>query len=544
MVRARLDDTAHGAVVVRFEVTDTGMGVEREARERLFRPFTQADGSTVRKFGGTGLGLAISRQLVELMGGRIGLDSEPGRGSTFWFTARFEVQPEGARTLPKPRESLHGLRVLVVDDNLTNRAILTEQTRSWKMEVQDAPAGPQALELLRSAAARGRLYDLAIIDMQMPEMDGLELGRMIRCDPSLTGTRLIMLTSIGLRGHSAESVKAGFSGYLTKPVGQSQLFDCLATVMGVAAGAVASPPPPLITRHTIKEAKSRARVRVLVADDNETNQMVAVQMLRRLDCHAEVAANGQEVVEALKKIPFDAVLMDCQMPVMDGYAATRVIREGEATGGGRRVPIIAMTANAMRGDREKCLEAGMDDYLAKPVKLQDLAQALKRSIKKDAAPIDARQKTTRRKSARGGGPARAKESPAARAPRREQDHPLDAGIFGQLREADRAGGNGFLAGLIEKFLQEAPARMAMLHDAAAAADSEALLKAAHALKGSAGALGALAMAAACGEVEDLGRNRTVIGAGPLLVRIEEELDRVRGALDAESEGEARRRKAG
>ena len=205
-----------------------------------------------------------------------------------------------------------------------------------------------------------------------------------------------------------------------------------------------------------------------------------------------------------------------------------------------------MTANAMRGDRDKCLEAGMDDYLAKPVKLQELDQALKRwiTIKKDATPIDARRKTARGKRTRIGTPARAKEIPPARAHGRAQDHPLDAEIFGQLREADRAGGNNFLAGLIEKFLQEAPARLGSMHDAAAAADSETLLKAAHALKGSAGALGALAMAAACKDVEELGRNRTVLGAGPLLSRIEEEFGRVRGALDVESGEKARRRKAG
>ena len=543
VVRARLDEAPDGAVVVRFEVTDTGIGIGPEVRDRLFRPFTQADGSTGRKFGGTGLGLAISRQLVELMSGRIGLDSQPGRGSTFWFTARLEIQPEGLRPLPKPRESLQGLRILVVDDNLTNRAILTEQTRSWKMEVQDAADGKRALELLRSSAARGRRYDLAIVDMQMPGMDGLELGRTIRRDPTLAATRLIMLTSIGLRGHSAESVKAGFSGYLTKPVGQSQLFDCLATVMGGEACTAASAPPPLVTRHTIKEAKSRSRVRILVADDNETNQMVAVQMLRRLDCHAEVAANGQEVVEALKKIPFDAVLMDCQMPVMDGYEATRAIRESEATAG-RRVPIIAMTANAMRGDREKCLEAGMDDYLTKPVKVQELDQALKRWIKKDGTPIAARRKIAKGTRAHVGRPPRVKEITAPRAPRRAQDHPLDPEIFGQLREADRAGGNGFLAGLIDKFMREVPVRLASLRDAAAAADSDTLLKSAHALKGSTGALGALAMAAACREVEELGRSGSVIGVEPLLTRIEEEFSRVRRALDAESEGKARRRKAG
>ncbi len=537
VLRARLSDARAGAVVVRFEVTDTGIGIAKETQEHLFRPFTQADGSTGRKFGGTGLGLAISRQLVELMGGRIGLESEAGRGSTFWFTARLETQPEGTRARPKPRESLQGLRVLVVDDNLTNRAILTEQARSWRMEVQDAADGQQALERLRTAAERGSRYDLAIVDMQMPGMDGLDLGRAIRGDSLLAGTRLVMLTSIGLRGAAEESRRAGFSGFLTKPVGQSQLYDCLATVMGGAAPELAEA-RPLVTRHTIKEAQSQSRPRILVADDNETNQMVAVQMLRRLGCHCEVAANGLEVVEALKKIPFDAVLMDCQMPEMDGYEATKAVRAGEAASA-RHVPIIAMTANAMRGDREKCLQAGMDDYLAKPVKLQDLDQVLKRWIKKGETTGKARRTVSRAAA----GPRR-KTARTTGVPPPLQHSPLDAEIFGQLREADRAGGNGFLAGLIQKYLQEAPARILTLRDAVGRADCAVVVKAAHALKGSAGALGAMTMAAACSNLETLGRGGSITGAQGLLARVEKEFDLVCSALETERGGKARRRKAG
>jgi two-component system sensor histidine kinase/response regulator len=536
VLRARLEEKQEGAVVVRFEVTDTGIGIAREDRDRLFRPFTQADGSTARKFGGTGLGLAISRQLVELMGGRIGVESEEGRGSTFWFTTRLLTQPEGTRARPRPRENLRGLRVLVVDDNLTNRAILTEQARSWKMEVQDAADGLKAIEQLRAAAARGGHYDLAIVDMQMPGMDGLELGRAIHRDALLAGTRLVMLTSIGLRGMAEESRGAGFAGFLTKPVGQSQLYDCLATVMGGDIQAAAR--LPLVTRHTIKEQKSRSQSRILVADDNETNQMVAVQMLRRLGCHSEVAANGLEVVEALKKIPFDAILMDCQMPEMDGYEATRAIRASEAASG-RHVPIIAMTANAMRGDREKCLQAGMDDYLPKPVKVQDLDQALKRWIKKGETTGKARRTVS---------PAvadpRHKTAKAARVPPASQESPLDPEIFGQLREADRAGGKGFLAELIQKYLQEAPTRILTLRDAVGRADCAAVVKAAHALKGSAGALGATTMATACSDLETLGRNGSLDGAESLLVRLEKEFDLVCSALELERDGKGRRRKAG
>jgi len=536
VLRARLEEKQEGAVVVRFEVTDTGIGIAQDDRARLFRPFTQADGSTARKFGGTGLGLAISRQLVELMGGRIGVESEEGRGSTFWFTTRLLIQPEGARARPRPRENLRGLRVLVVDDNLTNRAILTEQARSWKMEVQDAADGAKALEQLRAAAARGGRYDLAIVDMQMPGMDGLELGRAIHRDSLLAGTRLVMLTSIGLRGMAEESRQAGFSGFLTKPVGQSQLYDCLATVMSGDTQAAAR--LPLVTRHTIKEQKSRSQSRILVADDNETNQMVAVQMLRRLGCRSEVAANGLEVIEALKKIPFDAILMDCQMPEMDGYEATRAIRAAEAASG-RHVPIIAMTANAMRGDREKCLQAGMDDYLPKPVKLQDLDQALKRWIKKG----ETTGKPRRTVVGGAAGPKRKTAGASSVVPPSEAS-PLDPEIFGQLREADRVGGDGFLAGLIQKYLQEAPARILALRDAVSRADCAVVVKAAHALKGSAGALGALTMAAACSDLETLGRSESLAGAEALLVRVEKEFDLVCSALETERAGKTRKRKAG
>src|SRR5439155_514770 len=350
------------------------------------------------------------------------------------------------------------------------------------------------------------------------------------------GTRLVMLTSIGLRGMAEESRQDAFSGFLTKPVGQSQLYDCLATVMSGHTQAAAR--LPLVTRHTIKEQKSRSQSRILVADDNETNQMVAVQMLRRLGCHSEVAANGLEVVEALKKIPFDAILMDCQMPEMDGYEATRAIRSAEAASG-RHVPIIAMTANAMRGDREKCLQAGMDDYLPKPVKLQDLDQSLKRWIKKGETTGKARR-TVSRAVARPKG----KTDRASSVAPPSEASPLDPEIFGQLREADSAGGNGFLAGLIQKYLQEAPTRILALRDAVGRADCAVVVKAAHALKGSAGALGAMTMAAACSNLETLGRSESLAGAEALLVRVEKEFDLVCSALETERAGKTRKRKAG
>ena len=481
------------------------------------------------------------------MGGRIGVVSQPGKGSTFWFTVRLERQAGDAVSHPPPRESLRGLKVLVVDDNRTNRTILVQQAQSWGMKAEEAPGGREALEILRSAHARGQRCDLAIVDMQMPDMDGLQLARAIRSDRNLAGLRLIMLTSVGLRGHAAESHRAGYAAYLTKPVRASQLYDCIATVMsGADQASPGDPLPsrPLVTRHSLKEAREQNRLRVLVADDNETNQMVAVQILRRLGYHAEVAGNGSEALEAFRTLPFDLILMDCQMPQMDGYEATRAIRESER-GSDRRIPIIAATANAMRGDREKCLAAGMDDYLTKPVKLDDLKAVLERwaSTKRAA---NAGAPAARRAGATPTAPAPADGTPAS-APKRgpgkkkeEPSGPLDPEVFGQLREAD--GGGGFLAAIIDKFLEEAPARLAALREAADRADAQALVKAAHSLKGSAGTLGARDLSAMCGGLEESARAGQTTEAAPRLAGLHKEFDRVRKALVAERPGGARKRR--
>ncbi|HEX9427412.1 MAG TPA: response regulator, partial [Candidatus Polarisedimenticolia bacterium] len=377
ILRARLVTSTDSEVVVRFEVTDSGIGMTPEVAARLFRPFSQADGTTSRKFGGTGLGLAISKQLTALMGGEIGVDSAPDKGSTFWFNVRFQRPSEEAEPLPPPTADLRGLRLLIVDDNAANRAILKEQTRSWGMESQLAEGGPQALDLLGSAADDERPFEAAIVDMQMPGMDGITLAHEIRRDTRFARLRMVMLTSMGMRGQAEASRKAGFAGFLAKPAHPSQLFDCLATVMSDAGEkGAARKNRPLVTRHSLREAQAaRNRIRILVADDNETNQMVAVQMLHKLGYQADVAANGLEAVEALGRIGYALVLMDCQMPEMDGFTATRTIRASEAASG-RHTPIVAMTANAMKGDREKCLEAGMDDYLAKPVKSDELRRVL------------------------------------------------------------------------------------------------------------------------------------------------------------------------
>jgi PAS domain S-box-containing protein len=375
VVRAEKDSETADDTVVRFTVTDTGIGISEAARKTLFQAFTQADGSTTRKYGGTGLGLAISKQLVELMGGEIGVTSAEGKGSTFWFTARFAKQ---ALPVVKARPdllSLDRLHALIVDDNFTNRKILAHQLDSWGMNHEETDSGLRALELLRSAAAQGTPYDLAILDFMMPGMDGFELARIIKADPAISSVPMVLLTSFGQRGDGTTAREAGISAYLTKPVRQSQLFDCLANVVSQTfASAEPATSTKLVTKHTLTEGKPMSNKLILVAEDNIVNQKVAVRQLQKLGYRADTVADGREALEALGRIAYDLVLMDCQMPEMDGYEATAEIRRIE--GPTKRTPVVAMTAHALTGDREKCLAAGMDEYITKPVKSEELKRVL------------------------------------------------------------------------------------------------------------------------------------------------------------------------
>jgi PAS domain S-box-containing protein len=374
IVRAEKRFETDTDVTIRFTIADTGIGIDTDARRKLFQAFTQADGSTTRKYGGTGLGLSISKQLVELMNGQIGVDSKRGKGSTFWFTARLEKQPS-TLGLPTPQiENIEKLRVLIVDDNATNRKIMSHQLSSWGMSHSEAESARQALTLLKKAAAVGDDYDLAILDLLMPGMDGFELARAIKSDPNIAGMRLILLTSSGVRGDGATARAAGVSAYLTKPIRQSQLFDCLTMVMSASANSLAVQDEALVTRHTIQEARPMSHKLILLAEDNIVNQKVAVRQLQKLGYRADAVANGREAVEALGRISYDLVLMDCQMPEMDGYEATIEIRRREGTR--KHTPIVAMTAHALTGDREKSIAAGMDDHITKPVKTEELARVL------------------------------------------------------------------------------------------------------------------------------------------------------------------------
>ncbi len=369
----------------RLAVEDTGIGVSEDKLEQIFDKFTQADASTSRRYGGTGLGLAISKQLAELMGGTIGARSQPGEGSTFWFDVRLPLDSQPSPS-PLPMADLAGVRALVVDDNEVNRRLLQEQTTSWGLCTAGCRSAAEALAALHEARDSGNPYQIVIFDSQISDMDGETLGPVIKADPTLRETVLVMLTSAGRRGDARRMREAGFAAYLVKPVRPSQLMDALAAVWGARTGGV---PTELVTRHTVAESRAakrppppetgrRVRAYVLVAEDNIVNQKVAAGMLEELGCRVDVAANGREAVEMLEMLPYDIIFMDCQMPEMDGYEAAAEIRKRE--GLRRRTPIVAMTAHNMEGDREKCLQASMDDYVSKPVEPARLQEILDRWV--------------------------------------------------------------------------------------------------------------------------------------------------------------------
>lgn len=481
------EDETHETI--HFAVTDTGIGVTPEQTRRLFQAFSQADGSTTRKYGGTGLGLAISRELVERMGGDIGVESVPGGGSTFWFTAHFAKQPAGAAPAAPASGPVAGRHVLVVDDNATNRTILRHQLTSWTMESDEVASGAEALEALRAAVERGEPYDLAILDMQMSEMDGLMLARRIQAEPALAATRLIMLTSLDRREDTAALREAGILAHLTKPVKQSILFNSIGAALGLVEALVAVELPGVESAPSVSGG-----LRVLVAEDNPVNQKVTLHQLQKLGHYGDAVANGREALESLDRLDYDLVLMDCQMPVMDGYAATAELRRRER--GPRRTWIVALTAHALEGDREACLLAGMDDYLSKPVRPGELRAALARFVTRDQPAVDL------------------------------------AGLA-DLTEIDESG--AMLAELIELFFENSPSLLARARTAVADRSASELAQAAHSLKGSCANFGATRLQDLCDQAERLGH--AVNGgafpqqqAADLVARVEIEFQRVRDEL--------------
>ena len=388
VIEAVTEYETDGQVAVRFNVRDTGIGIAEDKISLLFDSFQQVDASTSRKFGGTGLGLAISKRLVELMNGRIGVESIEGQGSNFWFTAVFDKGSVPDSGKMRPLADISGVRILAVEDNAVNRIVIAEQMRSWGVRHAEAEGALKAMEMLHAAHAAGDPFRVVITDMRMPGMDGEALARAIKADPALKDTLLVMLTSSGMRGDSKRLAGLGFAAYLTKPVRMSQLHDCIAAVLGGSRLHEKTREADIITSHRLRET-TRRNVRILLVEDNKVNKLVAVGILGKLGFIADTADNGQQAIEMLEAASYDIVFMDVQMPVMDGYQATKTIRGGKTKAANPNVPIIAMTAHAMQSDREKCLQWGMDDYISKPISPQELAKALEKWLPQAQAKLPA-----------------------------------------------------------------------------------------------------------------------------------------------------------
>ena len=522
-VKVRSEPAGTEQAVIRVEVEDTGIGIRAEHQRHIFDAFAQADGSTTRKYGGTGLGLAICTRLATLMEGSIGVQSEVGRGSRFWFTVTLKREPaESVACQPPPDVVLKAIRILVVDDNDTNREILTHQLAAWGIQHDCAGAAEEASRRMLIAVRQNRPYDIVILDREMPEMDGVTLAKQIKSDSELQGVRVIMLSSVNQLTETGQWFTMGIDLYLNKPVRQVELLDAILTVTR-GEPAKSAPGKAKAKAELSGPAPGKFNGHVLLAEDNSVNQELAQAMLKGLGLSVTLVANGREAVEAVTGAPFDrmqraydVILMDCQMPDMDGYDASRKIRDWEACqDAAAALPIVALTANAMAGDRERCLAAGMSDYLSKPFSQEQLAAILARWLPLAAtAPMPV-----------------ATSAEAPREPRRKAaGTALDQTALDNIRALSDDGNPDLLGRIIGLFLKEAPALVERMRGAVQSGDAKDLRMAAHTLKSSSANLGAMKLAALCKDLERIAAENRMQDSAATFNVLEFEFDGACAAL--------------
>ena len=511
-IRAFLVGEGKESVEVGFEVKDTGIGISEEMQSQIFEAFSQADSTMRRKHGGTGLGLSVCKQLCAMMNGEITVESQINVGSTFRFKIELEKNPRGSLAAPLETTDLKDLRVLVVDDNQTNRDILYHLIVSWGMSNGSAPDGATALHMLQEAFDRGKPYDIALLDMMMPGMSGVDLAERIKAHPNFRDVKLIMLTSVGQYGDIEKAYEAGVDVYLAKPVRQSQLYNAIMSSIGI------SPKERFVRHSEDNDPKPFVGRRLLLAEDNQVNQRVAKTMLTNMGCEVDVASNGAEATEAWSRDYYDLILMDCQMPEVDGYEATRTIREMESDGrGSRHITIVALTAHAMEGDRKLCLDAGMDDYLTKPFSMNGLQRILAKWLRPMNQNMSPGLPTQSHKGV---------EPPS-------QTSPIERLVVDKLKSID-----AFDDEVVNLYLTESRELLENACAAVSTHDASGLRMAAHSLKSSSALVGASQLAALCKTMEEMGRSGSIDLAPEILEKTKGEYESVRNALMAELRGES------